>query len=137
MPAQFIVMPPLTMPDQAQAEKEKEKKKDKEKEKEDKKTAAPTGGGTGGQEPIYPPYIPIPVGTLAIYGQKPVRVGDFATVKDLVDDIYGWKDLPGRSNTVFATVANMDDLTHPEIHDRIATLPDALTVIVLGGKIRA
>lgn len=123
MPAQLIVI----------AKKKQEKRAEpKEDKKEEKKSAASPAGGD--QEPIYPPHIPIPVGTLAIFGQKPLQLGHFKTVGDLMEEVQSWNKLPGGSNTVFATVANLNDLKFPSIHERIAKLPKELTIVVHEGE---
>lgn len=127
MPAQFIVVA-------RQAQEKPADKSKKDKQEEEKKAAPPAGGGSGSGETIYPPHIPIPIGTLNIFGQKPVQIGHFKTVGDLLESVHSWKNLPGGSNTVFATVGNLHDLKIPSVHDRLAKLPSELTIIVHEGK---
>jgi hypothetical protein len=118
MPAQFIVVAR-----QAQ-----------QKANKPKKATPQPGGDSGSEETIYPPPIWIPIGTMSIFGQEPMQIGHFNTVGGLLEFVHSWKKLPGGSNTVFATVGNLHDLKIPSVHNRLAALPNELTIIVHEGE---
>jgi hypothetical protein len=91
--------------------------------------------------PVYPVYIKpqvgfraAPVGALNVFGQKPLRMGHFADVATLLDEVHARKQLPGGSNTLFASVANLDDMHSPPVRDKLKKLPEQLTIVVHQGK---
>jgi hypothetical protein len=74
-----------------------------------------------------PPHFPFPIG-LAVLGQEPRTLGGFDTVSDLVKSLK--KLSTSGSNTVFATVHDIEDLHSSTVADGLGKLPDRLTVVV-------
>jgi hypothetical protein len=83
-----------------------------------------------------PPVRPLPIGVLSVSGQEPVKVGHFESVAKLLDTVHTKKILPGRSNTIFATVSNLDDLKSRPVQALLDKLPDELTIVAHEGEIR-
>jgi len=81
-------------------------------------------------------YRPLPIGVLNVFGQAPVKVGHFENVAKLLDAVHAQKILPGRSNTIFATVGNLRDVQSPPVRTLLERLPDELTIIAHEGKSR-
>lgn len=119
----------------------KSKKGAKERPKKPGPVAA--GEGATGAEDPYGPYFPIPVRTLNVYGQKPIDIGHFADMTELLDAVHSRGGLPGGSNTLFASVGNLRNMRTSNkvqldlLRNRLATLPDELTIIVHEAKRRA
>jgi hypothetical protein len=109
-------------------------KPEKEPEERGKSGSTAAGGAPiGGKDP-YGPYWPIPVGTLNVYGQKPIDIGHFADMAAMLDAVHLRQGLPGGSNTLFASVGSLHNARTPNLHDRLKALPDELTIIVHEAK---
>jgi hypothetical protein len=135
MAAQFIVTVKHAVKN---GDKKSGKVPEGEKEKESDSEAS---GASGQADDPYGPYRPVPIGVLNIYGQKPLDIGHFDTVAKVLESLHG-KRLPGGSNTIFASVAHLDekqldDVQLRALHRQLERLPDELTIIVHEGLRRA
>lgn len=101
---------------------------------EEPKTPGSTTGGSTDIDDIIPPYEPLPIGVLNVFGQEPVEVGHFANVAKLLDEVHERKIAPGGSNTIFASVENLADVQSPSVRGKLARLPADLTIVVHPGK---
>ena len=131
MAAQLVVIAKKSAGEETGAEAEKQPEKGQK-----SGSAAAGGASTGGADP-YGPYWPIPVGTLNVYGQKPVHIGHFADMGEMLAAVHSRKGLPGGSNTLFASVGNLHNMRTSKVHEQLAALPDQLTIIVHEAKHRA
>jgi len=77
----------------------------------------------------YPPWRPINISSVAVFGQKPHALGHFDDMTALVASLRNAK-VPGGSNTVFATVKSAKDMHSKSFRQGLGKLPDALTIVV-------
>lgn len=126
MPAQLVVL------SQSAAEKPAGPSK---KAAEKKKGGVKKEPGRRKDKDSDPGDIPVPV-IFTVVGQKAFTVGHFANLSTLLDKVHARKRLPGGSNTMFASVAKLEDLKSPAVHDKLERLPEQLTIIVHEGKPR-
>jgi hypothetical protein len=98
-------------------------------------SAEPSGnsGQSAGASPDIPPWRPLPVGTVKVFGQAPNEVGQFDSIPALFHSLHGAglsTKLPGGSNTVFATVKDLGELENSSLRDELAKLPPELTIVI-------
>lgn len=108
MPAQLVIMAYRGLGEaeaRTLAAQGKKKTGGKSKGKRGQQTKPPEG------ESQLPPYYPLPVTTaIFVYGQQPRPVGDFDSVPALLKSLKTSGELGGPSNTVFATVRDINNL---------------------------
>jgi hypothetical protein len=114
---------------------------------DEKKGASAAGAGTGGRPPQpgnpagisggnppkFPPWFPLPIGTVKVFGQNPNHLGEFDSISSLLKSLHAAgvsAKLPGGSNTVFATVKDLSGLEKTSLHHELARLPSELTIVV-------
>src|ERR1700728_3795819 len=132
MPAQLILVRRRTRQGHEEKSKQKAAETDKDPQKE-KKVAQPAEDQpeADDNDPYGPDWIPI--GTLSIYGQHPVRIGHFGTVEEVLVSPRV-RALPGGSNTVFATVQNLHGIRGRSLGEQLGKLPNELTIVVHEGE---